>query len=136
MANSERLRQVADLIEKHPVHYDQSDFGHFDLVIDVELGGVCGSACCVAGWASFLEREGKEHQHPEDDLVEDAGAKILGISKNHRLFSPSWPKEWFERAGILRPFIFGREIPEPEDAVTILRAMADSGEIWSEPAYE
>ena len=118
-SSSEKLRMIGSAIEGDPDDYYQSSFGddkeadefyaHGETLQDSfsHAGeGVCGTPCCVAGWAIALFGD------PNDIVVDDEGEVIKGIgdyaldllgielpisfveNRNHPLFFARWPEDW------------------------------------------
>lgn len=84
MTTSERLRAVADTIERKPENFHMSTWrsGYYDHPVKDFAGEPveCGTVCCVAGWAVALAPQVLVTEH---DSWGSAGARLLGL--NHQL---------------------------------------------------
>lgn len=141
--NSDMMRKVADAIERDPDLFDQNQYG-FGLAQRRENRTVCLSAACVAGWAGTLA--GRVYKgHALTCQIHHNGMEALDIDEDDaaRLFSPTWPQRWFDKAGVKsgRPLINYDEMAEddndmkevpPQAAAAILRMMADDGRVWKD----
>lgn len=100
--NSELFDKIAAQIEEEPYRYDQTGW---DVALEEDDDGVCGTAHCVAGWAIMLtygagwfRRYGKEDVPVPDGFNRDeisissVAAHLLGLdAKEHAsLFAASW----------------------------------------------
>jgi len=118
--NADMFRRVADAIQINPEGYDQQDFGTGDPI--------CGSSCCVAGWAAYLAEGG-----PVRGYIHATAVTALDIDSEESLvlFGATWPSWWAEKAGLIDDDVPAVEFtPTPAQAVGILRAMADDEEVW------
>lgn len=132
--NKQLFLKIADAIEKRPKLFNQADFGNG---LKCEKREVCGTPCCVFGWAIFLA--GKKMPKPGEGLgwmdgIIQTGARVLGLDSRsaHLLARSSWPREWFERASASRGIPKERYYVRPtaRQAATTLRSMVRDGEIW------
>ena len=124
--NLEKLRDVADVIKASPDNYSQHHWG---------TGG--DPPQCVAGWLITLANRWNDVRLMAEDSAEySIASDELDVREEmtYRLFGPSWPGLWKERAGIKvnNALWF---FPTASDAATILRAMADDNELWPEDRY-
>ena len=129
--NVDLLRDAADAIESSPELYCQNSFG--DTTLNVKHK--CGTPCCVAGFIVAVGRPYLSSSRPSFASVETLAAKLLNIDVEDvlALFEAVWPIAWFEKAGLKTGTHKGwYGSPNPKEAATILRAMADDGYIWSE----
>ena len=118
--NTELLREIADHIERHPDEFDQKAW--------------CGTACCVGGRAVALSGE-KPPTRPESSSplnrcrwTKSRAPALLRLSErqSRMLLGAWWPVRWYAQVGLTAPNLGGSAtLPRPQDAVLILRAMAD-----------
>ena len=120
--NTALFRVIADRIEENPESYNQQK--------------LCGSPCCVFGHAALLT--GIVLNSGDSSKIKNLIVSIqvaLGINRDdgEALFAPSWPRSWFERAGLeLGEHRYYRDpyaYPLPHEAAIILRTMADQGSV-------
>ena len=96
--NHELMLLVADAIEKNEDKYYQSGYGQG------KLPTVCGSACCIAGWAVSLDAPREVRTFEEllgcregDDvgsLIHDSAQRLFGLNNSQagELFDWSWSR--------------------------------------------
>ena len=146
--NVELARRIADEIERHPSLYDQATWGDNDLDPPAEVGGKCGTPCCIGGWAKHLLREAAAIGPPDAyrTMMVVYDALELPEHPDYSILGADWPTGWLERAGSRRTSaqlqhrppvrpeyrhrVQGMFQPTAIEAVTILRAMADEGKWW------
>ncbi len=118
--NVERIRELADVIEKQPHTSYLADHG-FNMET---LAHKCGTPCCIAGWAEHLAGN-----DPDDDACLDQSAEWLGIkylNEGIELFFPgdTYGSDRWDRI-------------TPAHAAAVLRNLADTGHVdWSIAAPE
>lgn len=116
--NAELFRKIADVIEREPNLYDQTEFGFGSNNDDAkachhippEQVNACGTSHCIAGWAVALTPPAKR---PDADVFY-AAKELLGLSINDAadLFWSAW---------------------KPPSEMTVpqyLREVADRGEVF------
>lgn len=108
--NVERIRQLADIIEKQPhTTVDAPSGFHMEAVLHE-----CRTPCCIAGWANHTFG-GRESATTYD------AAKHLGISEDER-----------ERLFFARGTRLSFDAITPAHAAAVLRNLADTGTVdWS-----
>ena len=131
--NVENLRIIIDAIENNPDLYDQSEWGNIDRTPNGLLDHGCSTPGCLSGWALFLFPQAKGCG-PRAQLT-----KVLEITplSTCLLTDDTWPVAWFLKVGMegggpLR----GDKEPTVDEAVTILKAMADEGLIWDQMGFD
>ena len=146
--NRKLFAETANEIEKNPEAYDQWKFGihndgHFDCI---ELH--CDTPCCVAGWFLALTDPDRPlrvglppkaivYKGDKDNIQEDvtnraAEVACLSIGQSKALFAEMWPVEWFDGRESPLPLLDKRggegwAVPTPEQAVQVLRRVANHG---------
>lgn len=68
--NAEKLRRIADEIEKHPEQFDMGDYF-----------SNCGTVMCIAGWAIFLYKPSKIKMG-NHRLYGDIAGEILELTES------------------------------------------------------
>ena len=118
--NVDRLREIANAIERDPESYRQSEWGS---CLRIKCGHVCGTAGCVAGWAVVMFGGGA---HGCFWNIPRRARELLGLTlrEANALFNTSWPVTWRGARSWQR----GSFDPSPTMATRVLRAIAD-GEI-------
>ena len=125
--NVRLLQRIAHRIEATPDKYDQSIWEH-----------PCGSPACVAGWACHLYEWSEDETPPsnsEEDLlwgeseIATSAKSALGLTnaESWMLFRRQWPAALFRWANCedADRIVFPNVEPAPDDAVRVLRAIAD-----------
>ena len=86
--NTELLERVFDLIRKDPAHWDQSGWiigtqGEVDLsMIDKGQPELCGTTCCIAGWAMLLSGEFRPVFNDTNTFINDMIEVSSGSTTN------------------------------------------------------
>ena len=97
---TERLRQLADLIEKRGFLFDQTSIGK--LGID-PMGENCGYAGCLADWAYRIYSPDEADAEPtwmrRAAKIGELARKALGLNERQAgtLFSRYWPNWWIRK---------------------------------------
>ena len=132
--NVERIREIADHIEKYPNHFDQSDWGNSDLgdmLVRLKKGEIekiepyCSTVGCVSGWACALYGPDAETR-----CYSPSSAKYhldLTEYESNMLFKDHWPIEWTTRMDLEIYCSNNYWVPTPEEAVTVLRYIGKNG---------
>ena len=138
--NVERIREIADNIEKFPKNYNQGSWGFelSEMLPSIKMHKDCGTAACVAGWACAL------HVDNDYDDPHAEAERILSLTEEESaiLFNANWPIGWVELIGlVLTPhqiksleggdYCASVFFPNPEQAVKVLRYFAGLGFIHS-----
>lgn len=112
MMNVERIRELADVIEKQP---HAPSFGREGFCMDT-WQHPCGTPACIGGWAAFAS--GKSLIH---GLIWNDAQDHLGLSDDQSgdLFYPNnYEGEWSDIT--------------PAHAAAVLRNLAETGQVdWS-----
>ena len=101
--NVEMMKKVRDAIELNSEEFDQSTYG--DKYGGVPNPHACGGACCVAGWAVFLQLEDPNNNIRKMSKVgngswiywEAKDALEIEESQADALFSGSWHSGWLDQ---------------------------------------
>ena len=144
--NVELLEKIRDEISKSPSAFDQGTFGLTDYRAEDKeypTSSVnpheCGGACCIAGWAVFLNGKYDEDIGAvlldEDKTIVSHASSALDISELERclLFSSTWPYGWVEdindgvSLGLYHSLSVARFFPTPNEAVGILDHLIEFG---------
>ena len=123
--NRELLREAANYIEENPNHFDQGDFGDDDRYYENLSDNVmCNTPCCIAGIIGLI----KGYRLNSHESVRTFARKQLNITmgESDQLFDPVLGSRL---TAIVRPESPKTNLtPDPIQAVTILRALADNPE--------
>ena len=114
------LRQVANVIEKKQAWFDQSRFGDF------RFGEECQTPCCVAGIIGIL----RGYRVNRYESISQFARKELNLHHNESriLFDESW-LSLYANPKIRLMFDYRLRRPDSDEAVIVLRAIADDPEI-------
>lgn len=135
---TERLRQLADLIEKRGFLFDQTSIGK--LGID-PMGENCGYAGCLADWAYRIYSPDEADAEPtwrrRTAKIGELARKALDLNERQAgtLFSRYWPNWWIRKLELNeknRMDVLGFE-PTARQAAQALRRIAEMNEV---PASE
>ena len=149
--NNDLLVKVRDAISDYPDGYSQSLIGYFDndwkddlprkvminplITTDDEDYPDCETACCIAGWAVFMNDQDDVNVCGDvvvtDIVTSERGLlgyaeKILGLShiEAMELFSMRWPHQWMydmeEEASLTVPSCGGTFEPNPDAACDVI----------------
>ena len=123
----ENLRIIIDAIENNPDLYDQTEWGAFSRTPNGLLDCKCSTPGCLSGWAEFLFPQVRGFRRTSNHF-----ANVLEITIHFAclLTNYTWPVAWFHKVGMEGDPLFGDRKPTADEAVTILKAMADEGSIW------
>ena len=135
---TERLRQLADLIEKRRFLFDQTSIGH--LGAD-PLGDNCGLAGCLAEWTYRIYGAGEADDEPtwmqRTMKIGEFAREALGLTErqSQTLFNRYWPNWWIRVLGLTND----RQIevvgftPSARQAAQVLRQIGEMNDV---PANE
>ena len=125
--NVKNFRTIIRAIEKHLEFYSQAEWGWIEMPQEL-VDEDCSSPACLGGWCRGLF---PKISGPHIDRL--ATVLEISIHQAEDLALASWPRKWFVRAGAAGDHYLECErriVPDPYQAVTILKAIADSGEPW------
>ena len=126
--NVERIRELADVIEKQPdanrndegLGFAMSDFFH-----------TCGSPSCIAGWASHLFMS--DEQCPDFYSTDDVLADVLDIKISEAIYLSCPENDWANAFALVGE----PGHVTPAHAAAVLRHLADTGKLnWYVGAYK
>ena len=135
---TERLRQLADLIEKRGFLFDQTSIGK--LGID-PMGENCGYAGCLADWAYRIYSPDEADAEPtwmrRTVKIGELARRALGLTERQAqtLFNRYWPNWWIRVLRLTNDRqmeVFGFT-PSARQTARALRRIAEMNEV---PARE
>ena len=126
--NIKNLRTIIRAIENHQEFYNQINWGWIEMCGRGLVDEECSNPSCLGGWCRALFPKIKG---PHTERL----AAVLDIDYQHAeaLTFASWPRKWFVQANVVVPIHLDHKrqaVPNSYQAVSILKAMADSGDIW------
>ena len=128
--NIELWNKGVDWIVDNPGQYNQGQ--PLSYSSDGKGGRVCGSPCCFFGAVAIVAGV-KPRPHNAIPNLKYTVAALMEIKsfESDLLFSAYWPKRWFIKAGLTTTPKFHSKMPTENEAVAILRGMAEEGRVWS-----
>ena len=126
------LDAVRSRLEEKPDGYEQATWGNNEEPSCETPGCIAGHIVATVKDAQKgyrrriqgLKDGGTTSEH--EDAIRDAATEALGLDKTPRLFEPTWPIKWFEKAGYsTKDVLLPRIEPRPEDAIAILSAILE-----------
>ena len=128
--NIKLWNEAVDWIEEHPEEYDQREPG-LTLPDSLQRHYHCSAPCCFFGVVGMLTDLMCDSSNDLRMMVRE----LLGLTpvEAAALFGEQWPRDWFRRIGAdPAPNDYGMATirPTPQEAITILRRMAEEGGVW------